>query len=57
MLISMTENGDPLENAVAERVNGILKEEWLNREHILSAEDGGVPWSVSSLPTTGRGHT
>ena len=40
MLISMTENGDPLENAVAERVNGILKEEWLNREHILSAEDG-----------------
>lgn len=40
MLISMTENGDPLENAVAERVNGILKEEWLNRENILSAEDG-----------------
>lgn len=28
--ISMTENGDPLENAIAERVNGILKEEWLN---------------------------
>lgn len=27
--ISMTENGDPLENAVAERVNGILKTEWL----------------------------
>lgn len=27
--ISMTENGDPLENAVAERVNGILKNEWL----------------------------
>jgi putative transposase len=27
--ISMTENGDPLENAIAERVNGILKEELL----------------------------
>ena len=28
--ISMTENGDPLENAVAERINGILKEEYLH---------------------------
>ena len=27
--ISMTDNGDPLENAIAERVNGILKTEWL----------------------------
>ncbi len=27
--ISMTENGDPLENAFAERINGILKEEML----------------------------
>jgi len=27
--ISMTENGDPRENAIAERVNGILKEEYL----------------------------
>jgi len=27
--ISMTENGDPLENAIAERVNGILKTEWI----------------------------
>ena len=25
----MTENGDPRENAVAERVNGIIKEEYL----------------------------
>ena len=30
ILISMTENGDPRENAIAERVNGILKDEWLN---------------------------
>lgn len=29
IMISMTENGDPLENAIAERVNGILKDEWL----------------------------
>lgn len=38
--ISMTENGDPKENSVAERVNGILKEEWLNRETIESLEQG-----------------
>ena len=35
-LISMTENGDPRENAITERVNGILKEEWLNRELITT---------------------
>ena len=29
ILISMTEKGDPYENAIAERVNGILKTEWL----------------------------
>lgn len=28
--ISMTENGDPLENAIAERINGIIKEEYLD---------------------------
>ena len=28
MVISMTEKGDPYENAIAERVNGILKEEF-----------------------------
>jgi len=27
--ISMTENGDPLENAIAERINGIIKGEYL----------------------------
>jgi putative transposase len=31
--ISMTENGDPLENAIAERVNGILKEELLQQQY------------------------
>lgn len=28
ILISMTENGDPYENALAERINGILKSEF-----------------------------
>ena len=39
--ISMTENGDPYENAVAERVNGILKHEYnlvSTFEDYLSAE-------------------
>lgn len=31
--ISMTEQGDPLENAIAERLNGILKEELLQQEY------------------------
>jgi putative transposase len=31
--ISMTENGDPLENAIAERVNGILKGELLQEKY------------------------
>lgn len=32
--ISMTENGDPLENAIAERINGIIKEEYLNAHKV-----------------------
>lgn len=32
--ISMTKNGDPLENALAERVNGILKEELLEKVYV-----------------------
>jgi putative transposase len=31
--ISMTENGDPLENAIAERINGILKDELLEQKY------------------------
>lgn len=31
--ISMTENGDPYENAIAERVNGILKVEYLQKRY------------------------
>lgn len=36
--ISMTENGDPYENALAERVNGILKDEWINQEKFYTFE-------------------
>jgi putative transposase len=36
--ISMTENGNPRENAIAERVNGILKDEWLNQMKLTSLE-------------------
>ena len=37
--ISMTENGDPLENAIAERVNGILKNEYLKYYHVTNIAD------------------
>jgi transposase InsO family protein len=42
IIISMTENGDPYENAIAERVNGILKDEFGlsdKFENIIQAED------------------
>jgi len=40
--ISMTEKGDPLENAIAERVNGILKDELLEKsfESFTQARSG-----------------
>ena len=37
--ISMTEGGDPRDNAIAERVNGILKNEWLNQMKLKTRED------------------
>ena len=37
--ISMTESGDPLENAIAERANGILKREWLYKMTINTRDD------------------
>lgn len=37
--ISMTEKGDPLENAVAERMNGILKQEWLYYTELKDIDD------------------
>ena len=40
--ISMTENGDPLENAIAERLNGIMKQEYLETYHINNLADAKV---------------
>jgi putative transposase len=37
--ISMTESGDPLDNAIAERVNGILKDEYLLNKQLLNLKD------------------
>src|SRR5690606_4957336 len=37
--ISMTENGDPLENAIAERVNGIIKEEYLDAYEVNNIKE------------------
>lgn len=34
--ISMTENGDPLENAIAERINGIIKQEFLEHYSLVN---------------------
>jgi len=41
ILISMTRPASPQENAIAERVNGILKEEWL---YDMELEKGGNPF-------------
>jgi transposase InsO family protein len=46
--ISMTENGDPLENAIAERVNGILKDELLEDVYKdFEAAQQGVAKAIS----------
>lgn len=37
--ISMTENGDPLENAIAERINGIIKDEYLDAYEVNNIKD------------------
>ena len=39
--ISMTQSGDPLENPIAERANGILKSEWLYKMKISTREECG----------------
>ena len=36
--ISMTENGDPRENPIAERINGILKDEYLSQYQNLTVQ-------------------
>lgn len=68
--ISMTENGDPKENAVAERVNGILKMEWLNQIKLKTRKEAAYeleriiwiyntmrPHSSISMKTPALAHT
>lgn len=55
--ISMTENGDPLENAVAERINGIIKDEYLETYDIANIKDAkGLLKAVVDLYNTERPH-
>ena len=55
--ISMTENGDPYENAVAERMNGILKDEFGLGEQLENLEQAKHQTSQSiSIYNTFRPH-
>jgi transposase InsO family protein len=45
--ISMTENGDPLENAVAERINGILKNEYLKHYQVGNIKEAKKQLSIA----------
>ena len=55
--ISMTENGDPLENAIAERVNGIIKEEYLETYQVDNIKEAKkLLASVINLYNSDRPH-
>ena len=55
--ISMTENGDPLENAIAERINGIIKDEHLESYEIDNIKDAkGLLKVVVDLYNSERPH-
>jgi len=55
--ISMTENGDPYENALAERVNGILKEEYLEEYDVDNLDQARLALALAiSLYNTERPH-
>lgn len=57
ILISMTQNGDPYENAVAERVNGILKSEWIHSEVYDSFDQASLRvHEIISIYNTARPH-
>lgn len=57
ILISMTENGDPRENSVAERVNGILKNEYLENYEPRNIEEAQAILNQSiALYNTERPH-
>jgi putative transposase len=48
IIISMTENGDPLENAIAERINGIMKQEYLEH-HMVSTKEEVMGLLINSV--------
>ena len=55
--ISMTESGNPLENAIAERVNGILKTEWLyERQPVTLQESVSYVSKIIDLYNNQRPH-
>lgn len=55
--ISMTENGDPRENAVAERINGIIKQEYLDGHQVKNADEARELVSAAvELYNTDRPH-
>lgn len=55
--ISMTESGDPLENALAERINGIIKGEYLDAYQVSDIEQARSLLSdVIELYNTDRPH-
>ena len=54
--ISMTEKSDPLENAIAERVNGILKQEYLANEYLHIPEARLAVTEAISLYNNERPH-
>ena len=56
--ISMTESGDPLENAVAERINGIIKEEYLQHYEVTTCQEAqDILEAVIERYNTQRPHT
>lgn len=55
--ISMTENGDPRENAIAERINGIIKQEYLDGHQVNYADEAKELVSAAvELYNTDRPH-
>jgi transposase InsO family protein len=56
--ISMTENSDPYENAIAERVNGILKTEWLYDMNLKNCDDAKTTVNeIIGIYNTSRPHS
>jgi putative transposase len=47
--ISMTENGDPLENAEAERLNGIIKHEYLDHYRVKNIKDASEKLAMAVM--------